>query len=187
MTQNLHRRDPIEFSHVQVDFSQVKWRITNDGVMGGCSGSQLDIDPDGLHFHGELSTANRGGFVSVLGRLPAALKQPVGFSLLVCGDERRYQLRLRESESARDVAWRAFFNSAEQKSRILVAMDEFHPVMRGQPAIAAKSLARTPIHYLGFMLTSRQAGLFDLRIHALEMLYPKEHVKTEIQGPGQSP
>ena len=161
---------------VQLDLQRFHWRIVNDGVMGGLSHSQLDISGDGLVFSGELSTENRGGFVSVLGRLAQPLEKWAGFKLSVSGDGRRYQLRLRENESASDVAWRAFFRGRSKPSCVSLGPTEFHPVLRGQPAIGARPLAITPIRYIGFMLTSRRPGPFKLEIHSLDVLKSNKKV-----------
>lgn len=165
-------RNPTGGSRVQLDLNSLDWRIVNDGVMGGCSNSQLEVHDEHLLFHGQLSTENRGGFVSVLGRLEDPLERLAGFKLAASGDGKRYQLRLRETESSRDVAWRAFFNTRQRQSTVIIGMDEFHPVMRGQPAIGAKPLEITPVRHLGFMLTSRRPGPFELRIHGLEVVLP---------------
>lgn len=156
-------RMPLELGHLD-------WRIVNDGVMGGCSHSQLEIQEDSLLFHGQLSIENRGGFVSVLGRLEHPLHNLAGFRLDVTGDGRRYQLRLRETDSARHAAWRAFFNTRQTRAGISVGMDEFNAVMRGQPAIGARPLELTPVRYIGFMLTSRRPGPFELRVHGIEII-----------------
>lgn len=157
-------------SPVPLDLNSLTWRITNDGVMGGLSRSLLEVTDDGLRFYGDLSTENRGGFVSVLGSLPSSITNPAAFSLVVSGDGKRYQLRLRESESSRDVAWRGYFNTQPSKTRVSLMLDEFHPVMRGQPAIGARPLPLTPIRHIGFMLTSRSPGPFEVKIHSLDVI-----------------
>ena len=125
---------------MQLELQHMDWRIVKYGVICGCSRSQLDVQDDGLLFHGQLSPENRGGFVSVLGRLEKPLHQLSGFKVDVTGDGKRYQLRLRETDSARDVAWRAFFIARQQRSDISIGLDEFNPVMRGLPAIGARPL-----------------------------------------------
>jgi hypothetical protein len=153
-----------------LDLPGLNWRVINDDVMGGLSSSSLDLEDGCLVFRGELSTENRGGFASVLGALHEPLDPFTGFRLSATGDGRRYQFRLRETESGRDVAWRAFFNSRRRSTTTFLERDDFHPVMRGQPAIGARPLAITPIHFLGFMLTSRRPGPFEVRIHSVEVL-----------------
>jgi NADH dehydrogenase [ubiquinone] 1 alpha subcomplex assembly factor 1 len=148
----------------------VHWRIINDGVMGGRSSSDFTIDDSCLSFHGELSTENNGGFVSLLGRLEKPVKGMAGFSLVVSGDGRRYQLRLRESDASGDFAWRALFACSNQQTKVIFETADFEPVMRGKPVIGATALEHTNIHYLGFMLTSRHPGPFRLNVHAIEIV-----------------
>jgi len=165
-------------SRMRLELDRLDWRIVNDGVMGGLSRSRLDIHDDHLRFYGDLSTENRGGFASVLGRLEQPLSDLAGFEGVVSGDGRRYQLRLRETDSSRDVAWRAFFTTRSRPSRMVLDLDEFSPVMRGQPAIGARPLALTPVRYLGFMLTSRRPGPFELKIHSLDVLFLNQSDET---------
>jgi hypothetical protein len=77
---------------------------------------------------------------------------------------------LRETEASRDVAWRAFFIARDEPITIDLALEEFQPVIRGQPAIGARPLGLTPVRYIGFMLVSRRPGPFRLRIHSVEVL-----------------
>jgi len=154
---------PLEPGHLN-------WRIVNDTVMGGVSKSEFEVDGGILRFRGQLSTENRGGFVSILGRLEEPLVDLAGFELEVSGDARRYQLRLRECDATRDLAWRAFFNCRRRTSRSVLSIEEFHPVKRGRPAAPVRPLALTPVHFIGFMLTSRRPGPFELNIHSLNAL-----------------
>ena len=153
-----------------LEIDRMNWRIVNDTVMGGVSTSEFEIDGGTLLFRGRLSTENRGGFVSVLGRLKEPLVNVAGFELECSGDARRYQFRLRESDETREIAWRAFFNSQRQVSRTSLAIEKFHPVKRGQPVFAAKPLELVPVNFIGFMLTSRRPGPFELRVHSLKAL-----------------
>ena len=50
------------------------WRVVNDGVMGGLSASQFEINEVGNgFFHGHVSLENNGGFASVRHQ-PARMK-----------------------------------------------------------------------------------------------------------------
>ncbi len=52
-----------------VDFGKYKdgerWKITNDGVMGGLSEGDYRITDDGVVFYGNISLENNGGFSSL--------------------------------------------------------------------------------------------------------------------------
>jgi len=42
-----------------------KWRIVNDGVMGGLSSSKVSVEDDKIIFSGNVSLENNGGFASL--------------------------------------------------------------------------------------------------------------------------
>ena len=150
--------------------TRIDWQIINDGVMGGLSCSAFDLDDQGLHFRGSLSTANGGGFASIRGGLAAPLAHFSGFRLSLTGDGRRYQLRLRETAASGDIAWRAFFDTRGEPETITLAVRDFEPVFRGRRIEALPGLAERTVAYLGFMLSSSQEGIFALSVHSIEAI-----------------
>lgn len=155
---------------MQLDLAAIDWQIINDGVMGGLSRSRFVVSDQGLIFEGSLSTANRGGFASIRGRLPAPAAQISGFCLQVSGDGRRYQLRLRESSDPDNIAWRAFFASGANVREVSLGLDDFEPVIRGRRVEVLPRLVDRPVNYIGVMLTSKQSGPFQLRVHRIDVL-----------------
>jgi len=151
-----------------LDLAALPWRITNDGVMGGLSRSAVRSDDGRLVFEGELSRENDGGFASVLGALDDTLAPFRGVRLTVRGDGRRYQLRLREEDGSRGIAWRAFFEAGPEPRRITLRPEDFEPVFRGRPVPGAPPLADCRIRHLGFMLAGGEPGRFSLEVADLE-------------------
>ncbi|TAE88810.1 MAG: hypothetical protein EAZ81_13335 [Verrucomicrobia bacterium] len=76
--------------------SAMGWSIVDDGVMGGLSQGQMEIQEDGiLRFFGTLSLENRGGFSSVRSKsVMFDWSDASALRLRVKGDGRTYQLRL---------------------------------------------------------------------------------------------
>lgn len=155
---------------MQPDLSKLPWRVVNDTVMGGRSRSDFTCKNPELWFTGQLSLENNGGFASIISRLDMPFKDFTRLRLIVSGDGRRYQVRLRENISSNKVAWRAFFSAGDEKTEVLLAPDDFDPVMRGEPAFGAQPLEHTAIHHIGFMLTSQRPGPFQLKVHALDIV-----------------
>jgi monofunctional biosynthetic peptidoglycan transglycosylase len=165
---------------MRLDPAHIAWQVINDGVMGGRSRSAFSLDAEGLHFSGTLSTAFGGGFASIRGALPRPLGSFSGFRLDLHGDGRRYQLRLRESEDADAVAWRAFFDTSGIRETIVLPTAAFEPVIRGRRVVALPGLGDREPRYIGFMLTSRQEGPFGLSVHGIETTDPKpEHARVQ--------
>lgn len=153
-----------------LDPADIHWHIINDGVMGGLSRSSFELDHQGLHFRGDLSTAHGGGFASIRGALPAPLGDFSGFRLELTGDGRPYQLRLRESDDSAAVAWRAVFDTRTARETITLSIEDFEPVIRGRRIYVLPGLTQRKVCYVGVMLTSKQEGPFALTIHSLETM-----------------
>jgi monofunctional biosynthetic peptidoglycan transglycosylase len=154
---------------MKLEPAKIGWQVVNDDVMGGCSRASHEVDPraGSLHFRGMLSVENNGGFASVRGELDAPLPPFSAVRVLVSGDGRQYQLRLRETSQPEDIAWRARFRARDAREAILLPLDDFEPVFRGRRVEALPGLAYRKIRFLGFMLTSQQPGAFALTVHQI--------------------
>ena len=150
-------------------FSKEDWLIVNDGVMGGCSQSSLHVTDEGLTFNGDLSTDNSGGFVSFRGQLPRSVTNFSGVNIEASGDSGRYQLRLRETNTSSGIAWRAFLDISSTRENINLSAADFEPVYRGKVVNDTTLIQQTPIHFLGFMLTSQEPGPFSLELFNIEI------------------
>ena len=155
-----------------IDPAQLRWQVVNDDVMGGQSRSSFTVANGCLHFTGELSTANGGGFASIRGDLGAPLSDFSGLRLAVSGDGRRYQVRLRETDHATDIAWRALFEARSATDTVVLGLDDFEAVIRGRRVETLPALAHRSVRYLGFMLTSKQPGPFALTVHQIAAVEP---------------
>lgn len=153
-----------------LDLKQIDWGVINDGVMGGRSRSSVRVDDRGLHFGGTLSTANSGGFASVRGQLSESITGFASCRLTVSGDGRHYQLRLREDEDARSVAWRASFQAGSTPRTVTLQASEFAPVFRGRQLEVLPGIEDRRLQIIGFMLTSKDEGDFNLTVTDIELI-----------------
>jgi NADH dehydrogenase [ubiquinone] 1 alpha subcomplex assembly factor 1 len=151
-----------------IDPAALRWQVINDDVMGGCSASSVALANGRLHFRGELSTANGGGFASIRAELGAPWAAFSGLRLSVSGDGRRYQVRLRENPHSEATAWRALFEARVAEESVVFTPDDFEAVIRGRRVETLPGLRDRSIRYLGFMLTSKQPGPFALTVHRIE-------------------
>jgi len=147
------------------------WLIVNDGVMGGVSQSNLVLTPDRTAlFRGNVSLENNGGFASVR-TYPADydLADYEGLILHVKGDGHRYKLRLRTNNNLAGIAYQADFQTRpETWLRIRIPFEQFVPVYRGFAVPNPPELDRAEIGQIGFMISDKQAGPFQLEIDWLK-------------------
>jgi hypothetical protein len=154
-----------------VDFSTPesvsRWRMINDGVMGGESQSQMRWNPGGTAtFLGTVSLANNGGFASVR-TAPRTydLAAHSGIRLRVRGDGHIYSFRFRTDGNFDGVSWaQSFPTAAGEWEEIDLPFVGFQPVFRGQAVPQAGPLDPASIRQLGFLIAEKQAGAFSLEI-----------------------
>lgn len=153
---------------IALDTKANAWRSINDGVMGGLSsGGMVQID-DGLRFTGELSLENNGGFSSARRLVEQDLSGAENVRLEVRGDGRQYQFRIRLNNRFDGVAWRAMFTTTNEWQTVEIALDEFIPVFRGRTIAEAGPVVASEIQQIGFLLSDKSAGRFELDIRSIE-------------------
>ena len=143
------------------------WLIVNDGVMGGLSQSEMIVTPAGTAlFQGNVSLENNGGFASVR-TYPIAYQMAdyEGLSLRIKGDGQQYKLRLRTDNYLDGIAYQSDFQTQPDTwLDIRVPFNEFVPVYRGTIVPDAPKLDPARISQIGFMISNKQAGPFELEI-----------------------
>ena len=156
--------------NMQVGISEEPWRAVNDGVMGGISSGGMVRADEVLRFEGMLSLENNGGFASVRRLIDHDLSTADSVRMLLRGDGREYQFRLRIDDRWDGIAWRAKFLTTGDWQTVDLGLADFEPVFRGRLVKDAGSLTPDKIRQIGFMLTDKRAGPFRLDIRSIEFL-----------------
>ena len=138
-----------------------RWRVVNDGVMGGLSQSQMNLTAEQTGvFQGTVSLENNGGFASVRTEpFDFHLTEFRGLELRVRGDGKRYQLRLRTDRNWDGIAYRATFETVEREwTTIRLDFQDCIPSFRGRPVTSAPVLDPARIRQIGFLISDNQEG-----------------------------
>ncbi|MFK7958235.1 MAG: CIA30 family protein [Lysobacterales bacterium] len=144
------------------------WVVIDDGVMGGRSAGQVSIDEGVSTFSGTLSLENNGGFSSIRLPLKQSLDGYSGIRLVVRGDGRRYQLRLRNGNRFDGVAWRTEFATQSEWTRVDFPFDQFTPGFRGRNVPQAGPVVAEEVRQIGILLGDKNPGPFHLEIRSIE-------------------
>jgi len=151
-----------------VDLSDVhSWQAVNDGVMGGISAGHMVTTESGLRFEGALSLENDGGFASVRRPVADDPGDAHGVRLVLRGDGRRYQFRLRPDDRPDSIAWRVRFEAGPEWRMLEFEWADFEPVFRGRLVPQRGPVAPADIRWIGFMLADGKAGPFGLDIRSI--------------------
>lgn len=144
------------------------WNIVNDGVMGGISRSNLQInaeDSTGI-FSGVVSLENNGGFASVR-TTPRnfQLGDYDGLLIRIKGDGNTYSFRLRTNARFDGVSYQVKFKTEKDNwIEVYLPFEEFSPTFRGRKLRNVAPLAAEKIQQLGILISDKQSGKFILEI-----------------------
>jgi hypothetical protein len=157
-----------------IDFSKQengRWRITNDGVMGGLSNGEMTFAQDHGIFSGSISLDNNGGFSSVfraVDNLPQSYKKLV---INIEGDGQAYQLRLIIYVNGYRLAYKHDFKTvANKRENHIFELADFKATFRGRAIPNAPILNSEDIREVGFLMTKKVPGQFALSIFTLSFL-----------------
>lgn len=154
----------LDFAHPAV---APRFRVINDGVMGGVSTSRLALAGDALRFEGEVSLENNGGFASFRGpvHIPA---NATALLLTVRGDGKRYKLTLKTDDTDAAPQYQAPFTAPDRWTTVRFAPADFAASFRGRP-VPAPALAFGAVRAIGALISDRQAGAFRLELRPLKV------------------
>lgn len=151
-----------------IDLTQLQWTVVNDTVMGGRSDSTLRLRDGVVMFSGEVSLANNGGFASVRAPYTTAAGGAKALYLTVTGDGKRYQLRLRVDQYLDGPAFvYSFQTQANQQQTWVISEQDFTLQFRGRKVSSDYQLNFSDVRAIGFMISAKQAGPFQLGINEL--------------------
>ena len=143
------------------------WRIVNDGVMGGLSTSEIvHTDGNTAIFRGIVSLENNGGFASTR-TIPRSyeLDGHDGILIRVKGDGKKYQFRVRTNDRFDGISYRYQFTTELNTWMIIdIPFHECVPVFRGRILRDVETILPEEIQQLGFLISNKQAGKFQLEI-----------------------
>lgn len=153
------------FDFTQPDAGQ-RWSVVNDGVMGGVSGSQFQIDENIAVFAGFVSLENNGGFASIRSQPELQdLSAHTGIVVRVKGDGKRYQFRLRTSSTLNRIAYTVGFDTqTDVWQTVRLPFADFIPTSFGVVLTDVPAIDPRDIASFGVLISDKQEGEFRLEI-----------------------
>ncbi len=154
------------------DFSQntssSAWQIVDDGVMGGRSNGNFQIDPKGFGvFWGKVSLENNGGFSSVRHALRANVGAATGIKIRLKGDGKTYQFRIKSSSSDRH-SYISEFKTTGTWQEVIIPLSTMYPAFRGRK-LAIPNFNSDQISELAFLIGNKKPESFRLEISQIEL------------------
>jgi monofunctional biosynthetic peptidoglycan transglycosylase len=144
--------------------------------MGGVSSSRGQILDEGvLLFSGTMSLENNGGFASLRSNWAEVdLSGSDGLLIRVLGDGKIYRMRVRTTETGRNVSYNSFFETEkDQWSTVYIPFNTMVPTIMGFRTNNGELNPGT-ISSFGFMLSDKQPGEFALIVDWIRAVAEEE-------------
>ena len=140
------------------------WKIVNDAVMGGRSGSKIHINEEGHGvFKGTVSLENNGGFASLRHRF--IKKKIAGYKKVVIhlkGDGKRYQFRAKTNKEDQQ-AYISYFETTGEWQTVEIILSALEPTFRGRK-LNMPNFPAEELEEVGFMIGNKVNENFELVI-----------------------
>jgi hypothetical protein len=151
------------------DSSRSDWFIVNDGVMGGKSKGNFEINPEGHgRFSGFISLENNGGFSMMVHRMKTVEVSPEKSVVLkLKGDGKSYQLRVKDRSNHYYSYARKFKTSGEWEE-VRIPLSELRPTFRGQ-AVDRPSFDQNTLEEVALLIGNKKEEDFELLLEAINI------------------
>ncbi|GAB5466564.1 MAG: CIA30 family protein [Candidatus Kapaibacteriales bacterium] len=141
-----------------------EWRVVDDVVMGGVSSGNIIISDEGHGmFSGNVSLDNNGGFSSIRYRMnPISVEDYTKLILRLKGDEKSYQVRVKNSTSDMQSYINTFSTSGEWE-KISVTLNNLYPSFRGRK-LEMPNFNHNNISEISILIANKRNEEFKLMI-----------------------
>ena len=145
------------------------WKIVNDAVMGGRSGSKFNLNEEGHGvFKGTVSLENNGGFASLRHRFTR--KNIQGYEkvrIYLKGDGKRYQFRAKTNKEDQQ-AYISYFQTTGEWQTIEIMLSALEPTFRGRK-LNMPNFPADELQEVGFMIGNKVNENFELVIDKITL------------------
>ncbi len=146
-----------------------QWNVVNDGVMGGLSEGEFEINSKGnAVFRGTISLKNNGGFSSVRYRFDT--KKVNGFTKVAIrlkGDGKQYQFRIKSNSYDR-YSYITHFETTGDWQTVEFSLSEMYPAFRGRK-LDLPNYPSEKMQEIAFLIGNKKAESFKLEIDKIEL------------------
>lgn len=152
--------------------SNSKWRIVNDGVMGGLSSSNARVTDEGkIIFNGNLSLENNGGFASL--RSPIKnynFHEYTGIEIRIKGDGKIYSISMKETSYFTGRFYTVIFPITESEWVTLkIPFKSFSLYYFGKKVSSNPKIPLNKMKEISLLIAEKQEGTFFAEIDFIKL------------------
>ncbi len=152
--------------------SEKKWRIVNDGVMGGLSSSEATVnDKDKIIFTGNISLENNGGFTSLRSQINNFnFENFSGIEININGGGKNFSISMKETAEFTGYYYTAqFATNVDDYSLINIPFDQFKLKYFGKEISSQNKIPLNKIKQVSILIGDEQSGNFIAEIDYVKL------------------
>ena len=140
------------------------WRVVDDGVMGGLSSGNFEINEKGNGLYtGEISLDNNGGFSSLRYRFDKINVENFSKVILkIKGDGKKYQFRVKDN-SQNYYSYIQTFETTKEWELVEINLSEMYPAFRGRK-LDMSNFSSNQIEEITLLFGNKKEETFQLEI-----------------------
>ena len=148
------------------DVNLKNWYIVNDDVMGGFSSATITVNKSGHGvFSGKISLDNNGGFASVRHNLKNYISKDNTINIVLKGDKKIYQLRIKEN----NYDYHSYvynFTTSGKWEVVSINLNDMYPSYRGRK-LNSQNFNGKQINQISILISNKVVENFSLLIDKL--------------------
>jgi NADH dehydrogenase [ubiquinone] 1 alpha subcomplex assembly factor 1 len=166
MNKTLQQNEDNLLLNASIMQTEDKWRIVNDGVMGGLSSSKAVTKDDKIIFSGNVSLENNGGFASL--RSPVKdynFEKFARLEIKLKGDGKRYSFSMKETTYFNGYCYTCSFETKKDEWIVVqITFNEFKLYYYGKETSSNKKIPLNNIKEISLLIGDKQEGSFNAEI-----------------------
>jgi NADH dehydrogenase [ubiquinone] 1 alpha subcomplex assembly factor 1 len=171
MNNSLQQNEDNILLNASIMKTENKWRIVNDGVMGGLSSSNAVVKDEKIIFSGNVSLENNGGFASL--RSPVKdynFEKFAGLEIKLKGDGKRYSFSMKETTYFNGYFYTSSFETKKDEWIVVqIPFNEFKLYYYGKEANSNKKLPLNNIKEISLLIGDKQEGQFKAEVDYIKL------------------
>ena len=146
------------------------WFIVDDGVMGGLSDGQFQINEKGHgRFYGDVSLENNGGFTMLQYYFERIEVKQYDFIVVkLKGDGKKYQFRVKVNREDQQ-SYVINFETTGEWQEVKIPLKDLAPTFRGR-VLEMPYFPNASLEMIAFLIGNKRAESFELLIDRVELL-----------------
>lgn len=149
-----------------------KWRVVNDGVMGGISTSGVKVSDEGtVLFSGSVSLENNGGFASLRSQIDDYnFTGYEGLEIRLRGDGKIYGISMKETAYFTGLFYSLTFETKKDEWVVIkLPFKSFYYKYFGREINNSPVIPLDKIKEVSFIISDKQEGIFSAEIDYLRL------------------